>query len=223
MRVVVINGSPKGEKSDVMKLTRAFLEGMDEADYEVIDTMKERVNPCIGCYSCWWKTPGECVQKDGMEQVLKKITGADLVIWSFPLYCYGMPSNLKVYIDRLLPLSTPVQEVDEEGNTYHPSREEHEVKMLMISGCGFPNKEGNYDGAIFAFQKMFYNAPIITCVESPMLSVPEAAPLAKEYLEHVRKAGEEYKKTGAISKETQELLDTPMIDPEEYRRICSGM
>ena len=28
MKILVINGSPKGERSDTMKITRAFVEGM---------------------------------------------------------------------------------------------------------------------------------------------------------------------------------------------------
>lgn len=222
MKVLVINGSPKGERSDTMKMTRAFLEGLDVQDAEVIDTMKKRVNPCLGCYACWWKTPGKCIQKDGMEEVLKKIVNADLVIWSFPLYCYGMPSNLKAYIDRMLPLSTPVQETDEAGETYHPAREEHDVKQLIISGCGFPNREGNYDGLLFQIRKLFGDAEVITCVESPMLNIEGAEPLVGPYLELVKKAGKEYADQGKISEETHEKLNQPMMDPEEYRRMCSG-
>ena len=30
MKILVINGSPKGENSSTMKVTRAFLEGMGE-------------------------------------------------------------------------------------------------------------------------------------------------------------------------------------------------
>ena len=31
MKILVINGSPKGERSETMKVTRAFLEGMGES------------------------------------------------------------------------------------------------------------------------------------------------------------------------------------------------
>lgn len=223
MRVLVVNGSPKGERSDTMKVTRAFLEGMQIKDYEVIDTMKQRVNPCLGCYSCWWKTPGNCVQKDGMEEVLNQIQAADLVIWSFPLYCYGMPSNLKAYMDRLLPLSTPVQHTDENGQTYHPARQqEHEIKMILISGCGFPDREGNYDGLIFSMNKMFQLDAKIICVEQPMLSIEEAAPVAERYIECAKRAGREYAAEGQISNNTQDELDRPMLDPKVYRKMCSG-
>lgn len=224
MKVLVINGSPKADNSESMKLTSAFLEGMEVQDYEVIHTIKEQVKPCLGCYACWWgNTPGECVQKDGMKEVLEKIKNSDLVIWTFPLYCYGFPSNLKAYIDRLLPLSTPVQATDENGNTYHPARSEHDVRFVMISGCGFPNKEGNYDAAIFSFNKMFPYSEIITCVEAPMLAVEEAKPLALQYLDKVKMAGKEYAQNGCISEDTHKLLDIPMMDPDEYRKMCSNL
>lgn len=33
----------------------------------------KQIHPCIGCFSCWVKTPGQCVIKDGFE-----LTGAQL-------------------------------------------------------------------------------------------------------------------------------------------------
>ena len=48
MKILVINGSPRGEKSVTLKITRAFLEGMGESA-EIIDTMRVNVKPCLGC------------------------------------------------------------------------------------------------------------------------------------------------------------------------------
>lgn len=93
----------------------------------------------------------------------------------------------------------------------------------MISGCGFPNKEGNYEGALFSFMKMFGEGERILCVEAPMLSIPDAAPLTEQYLADVRRAGHEYVTNGFISEETHQCLDRAMLDPEEYRKMCSGM
>ena len=72
MKILVINGSPRGEKSVTLKITRAFLEGMGESA-EIIDTMQVNVKPCLGCLSCWWKTPGVCAQKDDMADILKRL------------------------------------------------------------------------------------------------------------------------------------------------------
>ena len=76
----------------------------------------------------------------------------------------------------------------------------------------------------FQFKRMFSeDCPMILCVEAPLLSVPEAKPLAERYLSFARKAGGEYKAKGKISPETQALLDAPMLAPEEYRaRVGRG-
>jgi putative NADPH-quinone reductase len=218
MKILVINGSPKGERSDTMKLTRAFLRGMGE-DAEVIDTIKAAVKPCLGCYACWYKTPGKCIQDDGSAAIIAEIRDADLVIWSAPLYCYSLPSNCKALLDRLLPLSTPVQYTDENGHTHHPGRADKFARQMLISGCGFPDREGNYDALIFLFHRMFGNdSPMILCVESPLLSIPEAVSVTEPYLAHVEEVGGEFKAAGCITAETQRMLDAPMYPPDEYRK-----
>lgn len=110
MKILVFNGSPKKEKSDTMHITRAFLEGM--CDYEpqeikIIDVIDKKVNYCLGCFACM-KNGGSCVQNDDMAEILKEMLCSDLLIFSFPLYCYGMPAPLKAVIDRVLPLSSMV-------------------------------------------------------------------------------------------------------------------
>jgi len=217
MKILVINGSPKGERSDTMKVTRAFVEGMGET-YDTIDTMRVNVKPCLGCYACWRLTPGKCVQQDDMAGILDQILESDLVIWSTPLYCYSAPSNLKALYDRLIPLGTMEQRADEQGGTYHPGRQEIRTQIMLICGCGFPNRENNVEAMDFQFNRMFSpTCPRIYCVESPLLGIPEAKPVADAYLGYARRAGAEYQATGKIGAETQALLDAPMIPPEVYR------
>ncbi len=221
MNILVINGSPKGENSDTIKLTRAFLAGVGEP-FEEIALKDEDIRPCAGCFGCWFHTPGRCWQQDGAAAILDKIFSADLCVWSFPLYCYGMPSQTKALIDRLLPRNSPAQYVGEDGRTHHPLREGHAVKMMLISGSGFPDREGNFDGLIFQFERLFGKCPMILCVESPLLNIEEAAPVAQPYLDAARRAGVEYKQTGAISAQTQAILDAPMFPPDDYRRQSGG-
>ena len=40
-----------------------------------------------------------------MRDILERITDSELLLFSFPLYCYGIPAVLKNLIERLLPLS----------------------------------------------------------------------------------------------------------------------
>ncbi len=48
MRILVLSGSPKPEHSDTLHITRAFPEGMNEADRQDIHIIHETIQPKIG-------------------------------------------------------------------------------------------------------------------------------------------------------------------------------
>ena len=175
MNVLVLNGSPKGERSNTMRLTHAFLDGAGWSDAEVIDVAKTDVKGCLGCFSCWDKTPGKCVIKDGMGQILTKMIDADVIIWSFPLYYYSVPGSLKNLIDRQLPLNLPfMAEGTESGG--HPARHDlSHQRHLVISTCGFWTPEGNYEAVISMFDHFFgkSNYTTIFCGQGELFRIPE--------------------------------------------------
>lgn len=79
MKTLVINSSPKGARSDCLKLTKAFVKGL-ETDAEILHAAELTIRPCTGCYTCWRATPGVCVHHDDMPEVLEKLPPP---IWSF--------------------------------------------------------------------------------------------------------------------------------------------
>ncbi len=228
MKVLVLNCSPKGDMSDCLKISRAFLEGLCMTDpttdiiYE--NLVDKKINHCFGCYSCWAVSPGICCQDDDVNDLLTKITSADLVIWSTPLYCFGFPSIGKALIDRLLPLTCPEQKANEDGTTYHPDRQKNDIQFMLIRGCGFPNIKGNYDALLLQFEMLFARKdyPRIICVEAPLLSIEDAKPLTIPYLEMVRKAGSEFASNGKISEYTMNELMSPMLPADVYRSMTSS-
>lgn len=147
MRVLVLNGSPKGDKSNTYRLTSAFLDGLRQTqpvEAETIEVGKLHLLPCRGCFACWSKTPGKCVLQDDMAGVIGKILAADVLIWSFPLYYFSIPGQLKLLIDRQLPMSLPFMTDTDSGG--HPSRYDRSgQRQVVISTCGFYTAEGNYD------------------------------------------------------------------------------
>ena len=147
MRVLVLNGSPKGDKSNTYRLTSAFLDGLRQTQpvkAETIEVGKLHLLPCRGCFACWSKTPGKCVLQDDMGGVIEKILAADVLIWSFPLYYFSIPGQLKLLIDRQLPMSLPFMTDTDSGG--HPSRYDRSgQRQVVISTCGFYTAEGNYD------------------------------------------------------------------------------
>lgn len=224
MKILVFNGSPKKDKSDTMHITRAFLEGMCEAgaqDIHVINLIDSHINYCHGCFSCM-RNGGNCVHDDDMKEILERITRSDLLIFSFPLYAYGMPAPLKAMVDRLLPLTTMEMQRVEESYRHVGQNELSHLRFLMICGCGFPNIRNNFEPAVAQFKKMFpANHTAITISESPMFNSPEAEAVTVPRLELVKKAGKEYAGNFCITDELLKVISTPMIPEDEYARIVN--
>ena len=181
MKILVLNGSPKKEKSDTLCITRAFL--------------------------------------DDMRGILEEILDSDLLIFSFPLYCYGMPAPLKAIIDRILPLSgMAMQKVGDRYEHVGQADFSH-LRYLMICGCGFPNSKHNFEPAVAQFKLLFPQGhTILTVPESPMFNAPEATIVTEPRLQLVRQAGRQYAEAGEIEAE----ITSPMIPEEEYAAIVNS-
>ena len=225
MKILVFNGSPKGEKSDTMHVTRAFLEGMaaaGEQQVKIITAVDQHVEYCTGCFSCM-HNGGTCIHDDDMRGILEEILKSDLLIFSFPLYCYGMPAPLKAIIDRILPLSKMTME--KVGDRYeHVGQADYShLKYVMISGCGFPNSRQNFEPAVAQFKLLFpCDHTILTVPESPMFNAPEAAVVTVPRLQQVKEAGRQYAATGAIDPALLSAVCSPMIPEAQYAAIVNG-
>ena len=256
MKVLVINGSPKGRKSNTWKLTEQFLAGMREGmkesakayiakektEEEVPKTTEEseqknvieieeiqvnqlEIRPCLGCFSCWNKTPGSCCIRDDMQEVIQKLLWADVTIWSFPLYYFTVPGALKNLIDRQLPMELPfmTENTGKRGNGSHPSRYDMSgKKTVVISTCGFYTAEGNYDGVYSLFDHSWGDEyTTIFCGQGELFRIPELSSRTGEYLSFVREAGREYVQ-GGIRQETEEKLKQLLYPKEVFESMADA-
>ena len=225
MNVLVLNGSPK-EQSDTFRMTERFLRGLNREqahEVHIVRVIEKTIAPCRGCFGCWQRMEGHCVIDDDQNEILDLYRAADLIIWSFPLYCYGMPSHLKAVLDRTIPLvkMKMVQEAD--GRVRHEALADFSrMRTLVLCGCGFPNWEGNFDGLRAQCRQCFGNLTMVCVPETPMLNVPQAAPVADPLLDRFEAAGAEYARNLSLSAETVAQLETPMIPKETYIRIVNG-
>lgn len=219
MKILVLNGSPKGDKSNTLKLTNAFIDGLNEEQtnqVEVIDIKKMDIKHCLGCYVCWTKTPGKCAIKDDMENLISKYIEADLIVWSFPLYYFSMPSKIKAFMDRMLPMNLPFMAKNEKGHGGHPPRHDlSHQRYVLISTCGFFNVEGNYDGLLKQFE-IHYGDKLtsILCPEGELIKIHQLQGRITEYLSSVKQAGREYAKDFKISDKTNKSL-SELLYPED--------
>lgn len=199
MKILVFNGSPKKERSDTMRITRAFLCGMNEAapqEVQSINVADMHIEFCRGCFACKYNG-GRCATDDDMREILEQMLASDLLLFSFPLYCCGMPAMLKNIIERTLPLSS--------------------MAMAEMNG------RRNFEPAVRQFELMFpNNHTILTVPESPMLSAPEAAAVTVPRLERVKKAGRQFAETGEVDPALLAEIASPMIPEDTYARIVNG-
>ena len=225
MKILVLNGSPKVE-SDTFRMTEAFLRGLNPGgthEVHVIHVREKHIAPCRGCFGCWQRGDGHCVIGDDQNGILDLYRSADVILWSFPLYCYGMPAPLKAVLDRTIPLVRMRMLQQPDGTVRHePLVDFSRIHTLVICGCGFPHWEGNFDSLRQMCSACFGHPDMVCVPEAPLMHVPEAAVVAEPLLRRFEEAGAEYAQRLTLSPETVAALERPMIPGEMYIRHVNG-
>lgn len=113
--VVLVGSMRKGGNTDL--LAQAFAEGAGKHnDVEIVSVVDYKVNPCIGCNSCFTRKENKCFQNDDMSIIYEKLKRADIVVIASPVYFYGISAELKAIVDRL----------------HTPMRNEFKIKKLAL-------------------------------------------------------------------------------------------
>ncbi len=222
MKILVINGSPKGAHSNSEILTSHFLKGAISAGAKVsmLYTSKLTIQDCTGCYGCWKNTPGVCVIEDDMSHVIKALEEADAVIFATPLYHYGMTAQLKKLIERTLPMVYPY--IVKQGEKYgHPVRQDSKKKYGIISNCGFPERI-NFEAMRMQFKTLYKESlkVEIYCTAGEFLNTP-MKPYLEWYLKALEMAGKEFVEEGQLKEATQEILDKDLVDLETFLNFAN--
>ena len=56
-------------------------EALQIGEHQYVDVTKEKINPCMGCFGCWIKTPGKCVIRDSAVTIYPLIAQAENVLY----------------------------------------------------------------------------------------------------------------------------------------------
>lgn len=90
------------------------------------------IKPCVGCFGCWVKEPGQCVIKDGYEKMGSQIHKAESVT-VISRYTYGgFSSFVKNVFDRSIGWVLPYFEIYK-GEMHHKKRypEDKPIKFIF--------------------------------------------------------------------------------------------
>ena len=219
MKVLVLNGSPKKDRSNTIQVTNAFVSGFPEGtEVKKINIYEKNIKPCQGCFACWASPDGTCAIKE-----------ADIIIESFPLYFYGMPSQLKAVTDRCLSLAEPYMGTrSDDGQTFNKMRDPSifEKKFVVISSCGYVELEPVYPALLAQYDLICGGRDRYTCILCPMGEVfmtGKAKRKIRVYLEDLKKAGAEYFENGfKLEAETIRKLQIPLLSPEGFATLTNS-
>lgn len=224
MKIVVFNGSPRMEKGNTHVMVEAFLEGAASAGAEVenVFLFRKKIRQCLGCFDCWLKTPGKCMQKDDMEGLLSLFRDADLIVFATPLYVDNVTGIMKTFMDRIIPLTEPYFEKDPQGEYRHRKRYEKVPKIAVISNCGFA-EQSHFQVLSLLFKRVARNmhSELVAEIyrgagELLKLEMPMLKPLIDAYKEALKKAGREIATDGKLSEDTKAKLDKPIVPHDMY-------
>ncbi len=221
MKILVINASPRMQSGNTQVVLTPFLVGAKEAGatIDIVHLAQKKINPCIGCFSCYAKTPGKCIYDDDMDQLTERIKVSDMLALATPLYIDGMPGLAKKVIDRLVTFMDPYFEI-EAGQVRHPLRWNFPKKMFLIAVCGYPGLR-NFDPLVLHFERICENFHSECCgilLRPAIFSVlltkkyPERV---KGVLDAIRAAGHQLASEGRVATDTLEAVARDICSTEE--------
>ena len=217
MKFIVFNGSPAGANSNTNVIVEAFLHGAKRAnaDTENVFLIDKNIGHCKGCFTCWFKTPGKCVMQDDMTELLDKYNAADVVGFASPVYTWNMTAALKNFIDRLVPLKSPLI-VNSGGDFDLADTKPKTQQFMVISNCGFP---GNNN---FETMKVVFAScnPVLeiyrNCGKLLRSKDEKIKAIVNEYLQVVEQAGYEMATQNSITEATRSKLEMQLMSIPDY-------
>ena len=101
MKIIGINASPRGSKSETLRLVKAVLDGAKAsgAETELVDLCKLDVKYCNACGTCFAK--GRCIYDDDFADLYQKILDCDGLILGSPNYFHTVTAQMKTMLDRM--------------------------------------------------------------------------------------------------------------------------
>uniref|UniRef100_A0A7C1NEM6 Flavodoxin family protein n=2 Tax=candidate division WOR-3 bacterium TaxID=2052148 RepID=A0A7C1NEM6_UNCW3 len=179
-KVLVLEGSPR--RGNTALVTDWVLEGLGKKGVEVrrVRVCELNIAGCQECFGCRAeKRRAGCQQDDDMLELYDLIVDADLVIWTSPIFCWGVTSQLKAVVDRCFALLKGESLV--KGSNW----------ALILTAGG-----DHYDGADLAvemFRRLaeFGKANYLGQLVVPSCSEPGVLKRRQEVVESARRFGRE--------------------------------
>jgi multimeric flavodoxin WrbA len=101
MKVIGLIASPRGKKSNTLRLVDAVLAGVNDegGKTELVDIYSRDIKYCTGCLTCY--ATGDCPLIDDFPDLFDRIIYADGIVLGAPNYVNSVPAPMKALFDRM--------------------------------------------------------------------------------------------------------------------------
>ena len=186
MKILAFNASPRKSQGTTDILMEAFIDGAKKAGGEVEKhhIVDLDIKGCLGCFSCWWKTPGKCVHRDDMDWILPRLSEADILLLGTPIYGRNVTNYMQRLLERTFSFTLPEMDT-RDGETIHPTRIRRFPHLVLCATCGFP------DSSNFDFVRALYPTAVqILLPASQILFNENGREYLSDFLEAARLTGQ---------------------------------
>lgn len=107
-KVLIIDlRKPNTSNDPIGPITKLLQESISDSQIAYTDCRHTLIRDCVGCWSCWWKTPGLCALKDEAGKVYSDYINSDHVVMLLDTANGFIDGHGKTFIDRLIQLYHP--------------------------------------------------------------------------------------------------------------------
>jgi multimeric flavodoxin WrbA len=145
-KVVILDGRGHsgGDLDPALRELSAALAG-EGAQIETFPLREMKLAHCLGCFGCWLKTPGMCVENDAGRAIARAIVRSDVTALFTPVTFGGYSPELKRMVDRFIQLASPFFTMDH-GEVHHPPRYPRRPRLMMV---GVQRRPNDHEARIF--------------------------------------------------------------------------
>lgn len=170
MKVVILNSNPRSENKKFDEYLENLSSILHEQGHKVTTLMLRElnINNCIGCYSCWLKTPGICAFKDDGSKILSEYINSDFVLFASPIIMGFVSSLLKSVQERTIPFVLPFLYINDGKIQHEPRYDKYPDFGVLLE------KMDDYDEVnIELIDRLFNNGKTNRCIFSKTMEIEE--------------------------------------------------
>ena len=138
MKAFILNGL----SIDHTETYETISDELENAGWEAtgFHLQEKKIAPCLGCFSCWIKTPGICIIDDDGREVARQAVESDLLVFLTSITFGGYSSHLKKAVDRMIPIVSPFF-MKKEGEIHHKPRYARYPHLRIVGVLSRPDEE----------------------------------------------------------------------------------